>query len=116
VRREVDFVDVYAERGKDKLYAEAKGRTTAIGLDVHTLYGQLLRRMKDPGTSARYTRFALGAAFAENLRASHVRIRRTRDVLIAAVARPTSYWMVTMVEQPRNPIAVVPRRRTLELS
>jgi hypothetical protein len=29
----------------DGLYAEAKGRTAAIGLDVDTLYGQLLRRM-----------------------------------------------------------------------
>jgi hypothetical protein len=30
VRREVDFVDVYAERGDDKLYAEAKGRTQRL--------------------------------------------------------------------------------------
>jgi hypothetical protein len=44
--REVDFCDVVAERGPDEiLYAEAKGRTKAIGLDVDTLYGQLLRRM-----------------------------------------------------------------------
>jgi hypothetical protein len=48
VRREVDFADVYAERGEDRLYAEAKGRTTSPGLDVDTLYGQLLRRMRDP--------------------------------------------------------------------
>lgn len=54
VSREVDFADVYAERGQDKLYAEAKGRTAAIGLDVDTLYGQLLRRMTDPGSAARY--------------------------------------------------------------
>jgi hypothetical protein len=45
VTREAGFVDVYAERGAEKLYAEAKGRTAAIGLDVDTLYGQLLRRM-----------------------------------------------------------------------
>jgi hypothetical protein len=54
VLREVDFADVYAERWPDKLYAEAKGRTAAIGLDVDTLYGQLLRRMKDPGSAAQY--------------------------------------------------------------
>jgi hypothetical protein len=54
VSREVDFADVYAERGPDKPYAEAKGRTAAIGLDVDTLYGQMLRRMKDPGSAARY--------------------------------------------------------------
>jgi hypothetical protein len=27
------------------IYAEAKGRTAALGLDVDTIYGQLLRRM-----------------------------------------------------------------------
>jgi hypothetical protein len=53
VRREADFVDVYAERGDERLYAEAKGRTTSPGLDVDTLYGQLLRRMKDPEPGAR---------------------------------------------------------------
>ena len=55
VRREVDLVDVYAERGDERLYAEAKGRTTSPGLDVDTLYGQLLRRMKDPKPGARYS-------------------------------------------------------------
>ena len=54
VSREVEFADVYAERGEERLYAEAKGRTGAIGLDVDTLYGQLLRRMKDPAANARY--------------------------------------------------------------
>jgi hypothetical protein len=39
VKREVDFVDVYAERGQERLYAEAKGRTAAIGLDVDTCMG-----------------------------------------------------------------------------
>jgi hypothetical protein len=38
-------VDVVADRGNQRLYAEAKGRTAALGLDVDTLYGQLLRRM-----------------------------------------------------------------------
>lgn len=51
---EVNFVDVYARRGDECLYAEAKGRTAAIGLDVDTLYGQLLRRMTDPDSGARY--------------------------------------------------------------
>ncbi len=44
VEREVEFVDVLAKMGDVTLYAEAKGRTEAIGLDVDTLYGQLLRR------------------------------------------------------------------------
>jgi hypothetical protein len=51
---EVDFVDVFAHRGGQRLYAEAKGRTASTGLDVDTMYGQLLRRMKDPASGARY--------------------------------------------------------------
>jgi hypothetical protein len=54
VRREVEFVDVAAFRGNERLYAEAKGRTAAIGTDVDTLYGQLLRRMPDDDIAARY--------------------------------------------------------------
>jgi hypothetical protein len=45
VEREVAFVDVVATRDGVRLYAEAKGRTTSPGLDVDTMYGQLLRRM-----------------------------------------------------------------------
>lgn len=45
VRREVHFCDLVAERGGITLYAEAKGKTSDAGLDVDTLYGQLLRRM-----------------------------------------------------------------------
>ncbi|GAA2164785.1 hypothetical protein GCM10009845_21040 [Pedococcus bigeumensis] len=47
VEREVAFCDVVATRGADRLYAEAKGRTAAPGLDIDTLYGQLLRRMPE---------------------------------------------------------------------
>jgi hypothetical protein len=50
---EVNYVDVCAHRGDERLYVEAKGRTTVMGLDVDTLYGQLLRRMGDPDASAR---------------------------------------------------------------
>lgn len=39
------------------IYAEAKGRTTAPGLDVDTGYGQLLRRMPDEDQPA--TRYAI---------------------------------------------------------
>ena len=54
VETEVNFVDVYARRGDERLYAEAKGRSKAMGLDVDTVYGQLLRRMTDPTGGARY--------------------------------------------------------------
>ena len=64
--REVDFVDVVAERDGTHIYAEAKGRTAAIGLDVDTLYGQLLRRMPIEDADARFAvvvpKEALGAA------------------------------------------------------
>jgi hypothetical protein len=45
VRTEVGFVDVVAERDGLTLLAEAKGTTTSAGLDVDTVYGQLLRRI-----------------------------------------------------------------------
>ena len=48
VQREVNFCDVVATRGTQRLYAEAKGRTTSPGTDVDTLYGQLLRRVPEP--------------------------------------------------------------------
>lgn len=54
VRREVEFVDVLATRSDERLYAEAKGKTSSPGLDVDTMYGQLLRRMIDLDDQARY--------------------------------------------------------------
>jgi hypothetical protein len=45
VTTEVQFVDVVARRAGSTIYAEAKGHTTETGLDVDTMYGQLLRRM-----------------------------------------------------------------------
>jgi hypothetical protein len=68
VQCEVDFVDVAAVRGDEHLYAEAKGRTTSPGLDVDTLYGQLLRRMRDPRQEARYAVVIPTAAVSAALR------------------------------------------------
>lgn len=56
-QREVDFVDIAADRDGRRLYVEAKGRTTSPGLDIDTLYGQLLRRM--PGKSVGEDLFAV---------------------------------------------------------
>lgn len=53
VRTEVEWADVVAERGGERLIAEAKGKTSEPGLDVDTLYGQLLRRMV-PSAETRY--------------------------------------------------------------
>jgi hypothetical protein len=45
VSREVEFCDLVAERDGRRLFVEAKGRTEAVGTDVDTMYGQILRRM-----------------------------------------------------------------------
>ena len=45
VRTSVDAADVVAERGDELLVVQAKGITSEPGLDLDTLYGQLLRRM-----------------------------------------------------------------------
>ncbi|WP_123378944.1 hypothetical protein [Pseudokineococcus lusitanus] len=54
VTREVDFFDVLAERPGQRLVAEVKGRTASTGLDVDTMFGQLLRRMGDADDHTRY--------------------------------------------------------------
>jgi hypothetical protein len=46
VTTEADFVDVVARRDGATVFAEVKGRTAVPGLDVDTMYGQLLRRMR----------------------------------------------------------------------
>jgi hypothetical protein len=55
-QREVEFVDVVADKDGHRILAEAKGRTAAIGLDVDTMFGQLLRRMptERPGPETRF--------------------------------------------------------------
>lgn len=58
VQFEVAKVDVAGTRGGERHYAEAKGRTGSNGgLDVDTLYGQLLRRMPKDGVGR--ARFAV---------------------------------------------------------
>ncbi len=55
VDREVAFVDLRAEHPDGPLlYVEAKGHTTSPGLEVDTLYGHLLRRMRPGEGHARY--------------------------------------------------------------
>lgn len=53
--REIGFVDVVAQKGAHRIFAEAKGRPVAMGLDVDTMFGQLLRRMPQerPGPDTR---------------------------------------------------------------
>lgn len=68
IRREVEFVDIVAERDGQTLYVEAKGRTTSPGLDVDTMYGQLLRRMQHLDRNARYGVVVPSSALAAALR------------------------------------------------
>lgn len=46
------YTDIEAVRADERLIGEAKGHTSSPGLDLDTLYGQLLRRMtnQNPGT------------------------------------------------------------------
>ena len=78
VTREVQFCDVMATRGPEVIYAEAKGRTAAPGLDVDTMYGQLLRRM--PAGEVGLVRFA--AVVPTETRAAVLRVpQRVRRLL-----------------------------------
>jgi hypothetical protein len=84
VRREVEFVDVVAERSGELLYAEAKGTTKAAGLDIDTMYGQLLRRMTDETGRARYGVVVPSSAVTAALRVPE-RIRQQLHVEVYEV-------------------------------
>lgn len=96
VQTEVEYVDVYAERGEERLYAEAKGRTTDRGLDVDTLYGQLLRRM--PADEVGRARFGVVVPDSLLVHAQRVpaRVRALLSIDIYAVAEDGT---VTHIEE-----------------
>lgn len=50
VQTEVAYLDVLATREDEVLKIEAKGHTSSKGLDVDTMFGQMLRHI-DPGQS-----------------------------------------------------------------
>ena len=54
VRTEVGWIDVLAERDGIRLIGEAKGITSSPGLDIDTMFGQLLRRMTEDDDTIRY--------------------------------------------------------------
>jgi hypothetical protein len=94
VSREAAFVDVVARKGRRTLYAEAKGRTAAIGLDIDTMYGQILRRMpfdEDPAA-------LFAVVVPEEAARAALRVKkRVRDVLriqIYAIGRDGSVRLV----------------------
>lgn len=86
VEREVDFCDLVAERGGRRLYVEAKGRTTSPGLDVDTMYGQLLRRMPlDEDAAARFAVVVPDRALPAALRV-HQRVRELLRIDVYGVS------------------------------
>jgi hypothetical protein len=94
VTTEVAWCDVRAERDGAVIYAEAKARTTAPGLDVDTGYGQLLRRM--PANDEPATRYAMVVP-AEALRAAERVPRRVRQLLRIDIYAVDSGGAVTLV-------------------
>lgn len=49
-----DGADLVAKRGAERLVVEAKGHTSAPGLDVDTMFGQILRRIDPAEEMTRY--------------------------------------------------------------
>ena len=95
VESEVDFCDVVARREDETLFAEAKGETAAIGTDVDTMYGQVLRRM--PIAENESYRFAV--VVPTRARAAALRVpKRTRDILRISVYSVTSEGEVNAAE------------------
>jgi hypothetical protein len=85
VAREVEFCDLLAEQDGRRLYVEAKGRTTSPGLDVDTMYGQLLRRMPfDDDTAARFAVAVPDTVLKAALRVQQ-RVRKTLRIDIYSV-------------------------------
>lgn len=85
VEREIDYCDVRARRGDDVIYAEAKGTTAAVGLDVDTMYGQLLRRMPPSEVGkAQFAAVVPKSAVAAALRVP-ARVRQLLGIEIYAV-------------------------------
>jgi hypothetical protein len=86
IEREVAFVDVLASRDVRRIFAEAKGRTTSPGLDVDTMFGQLLRRV--PGDAVGRDTFAVvvpdvAVRFVERV---PLEVRRTLNIHVYAVS------------------------------
>jgi hypothetical protein len=104
VTREVEFVDVVAHKDGTTIYAEAKGRTTSPGLDVDTMYGQLLRRMGDESRPrARYAVVVPDAALSAAKRVpAWVRSRLGIDVYAVYEDGRVELYGSTALTDPDN--------------
>jgi hypothetical protein len=103
VEREIAHVDVVAARGDEKLFAEAKGRTGAsMGLDVDTMYGQLLRRM--PPEEVGHADFAVVVPDAARVSVQRVP-ERVRRILRSHIYLVSEAGQVTYVGTGPDPVA-----------
>lgn len=105
VQQELDFVDVAATRAGITLLAEAKGRTSSPGLDVDTLYGQLLRRI--PGSAVGFAMLAVvvpDVAIKFALRVS-AEVRSALGIHVYAVDEAGT---VTHIGEQHDPITAAP--------
>jgi hypothetical protein len=93
--QEVDFCDFVARRDGVTLFAEAKGETEAIGTDVDTMYGQILRRMP----IAEDESYRFGVVVPTRARDAALRVpKRTRDRLRISVFEVTTEGEVRGIE------------------
>lgn len=91
------YTDVVAHRDGITLYAEAKGRTTDAGLDVDTMYGQLLRRIPDqPNGTETFAVVVPSSATRAALRVPS----RVRNMLGVTVYVVGDDGLVTAISQP----------------
>src|SRR3954468_22170041 len=92
VSPEVGFCDLVAEREGERLFVEAKGRTAAIGTDVDTMYGQILRRM--PLAEDQATRFAVVVPTRAQAAALRVppRVRALLSLEVLVVDEDGAVW------------------------
>jgi hypothetical protein len=90
VESEVNFCDLVANRDGQRLYVEAKGLTTSPGLDVDTMYGQLLRRMPfDEDSKAKFVVVVPDRALTAALRVQG-RVRELLRIDVYSVGEDSS--------------------------
>ena len=78
------WADVIAKRGSERLVGEVKGYTGGnTGLDVDTMFGQLLRRMK-PGAATTWAVIVPTLSLAKVLRVP-IDVRRALDIKVFEV-------------------------------
>ncbi|MDT0166474.1 hypothetical protein Q9R32_12995 [Actinotalea sp. AC32] len=100
IETEKAYCDVVARRDRVRLFAEVKGRTSSPGLDVDTLYGQLLRRA--PVVDEADVR--LGVVIPVGLRAAALRVpATTRGSLRISVFLVDDSGAVTVIAPGTGP-------------